>query len=62
MKPKSKNLNKILRWISREEQFERNGGGHFVAMNRKYKDNSKYDRKTIKKETRDSCVSYLFLF
>ena len=39
---------KILKMISRDEQFERNGGGQWVAMNRVFKDKSKYDRKRDK--------------
>ena len=34
---KSTEQYKILRMISRDEQFERNGGGQFVSMNRVYK-------------------------
>ena len=41
---KSTEQYKILRMISRDEQFERNGGGQFVSMNRVYKDKSKYNR------------------
>ena len=46
--------------ISRDEQFERNGGGQFVAMNRVYKDKSKYNRTEKKKELRKSLNSYFF--
>lgn len=60
MKPKSNNPYKILKWISREEQFKRNGGGQFVATNRKYKDKSKYDRKQNKKEMRNIRISFSF--
>lgn len=48
--PKTNDIHKIIRAISREEQMERNGGGQFVAVNRKYKDKSKYDRKQNKRE------------
>ena len=41
---KSNDPAKILKMISRDEQFERNGGGQWVAMNRVFKDKSKYDR------------------
>lgn len=41
---KSTEQYKILRMLSRNEQFERNGGGQFVSMNRVYKDKSKYNR------------------
>ena len=37
--------------IARNEQLER-FDGKFVAMNRKYKDRSKYDRKEAKRELR----------
>ena len=58
---KSNEQYKILRMLSRDEQFERNGGGQFVAMNRAYKDKSKYNRKDKKKELRVDLNSY-FLF
>lgn len=45
---KSNDPAKILKMISRDEQFERNGGGQQVAMNRVFKDKSKYDRKRDK--------------
>jgi len=57
---KSNEPNKILRMIARDEQFERNGGGQFVAMNRTYKDKSKYNRKDKKKELRNDLNSYFF--
>lgn len=44
---------KILRMIARNEQMERNGGGQFVAVNRVWKDKSKYDRKAFKKGLRE---------
>ena len=37
--------------IARNEQLERYDG-KFVAMNRKYRDRSKYDRKEAKRELR----------
>lgn len=57
---KSNQIHKILRMISRDEQFERNGGGQFVAMNRVYKDKSKYNRNDKKKELRNDLNSFLF--
>ena len=57
-KPKSTDMNKILRWISRDEQIKRNGGGQFVSMNRTYKDKSKYNRNDKKKELRNDLNSY----
>jgi hypothetical protein len=59
--PKSNDPVKILRMLSREEAFERNGGGHFVAMNRVYKDKSKYDRKQNKREARNASLLSYFL-
>ena len=58
---KSNEQYKILRMISRDEQFERNGGGQFVAMNRAYKDKSKYNRNDKKKELRNDLNSFLFI-
>ncbi len=55
---KSNQQNKILRMIARNEQIERNGGGQFVAMNRVYKDKTKYNRKDKKKELRNELSSY----
>ena len=57
---KSTEQYKILRMISRDEQFERNGGGQFVAMNRVYKDKSKYNRNDNKKELRSLLNSFSF--
>ena len=57
---KSTEQYKILRMISRDEQFERNGGGQFVSMNRVYKDKSKYNRNDNKKEFR-SFLNSIFL-
>ena len=58
---KSNEQYKILRMLSRDEQFERNGGGQFVAMNRAYKDKSKYDRKDKKRELRKDLGSLCFM-
>ena len=52
---------KIIRMISRNEQFERNGGGQFVSMNRIYKDKNKYHRKDKKKELRNELNSFFIL-
>ena len=41
-----------LRVFGRAEQFERNGGGQWVAVDRPHKNKRKYDRKRIKKEDR----------
>ena len=48
---KSNSQYKVLRMIARNEQLER-FDGKFVAMNRKYKDRSKYNRKDAKRELR----------
>ena len=59
---KSTEQYKILRMLSRNEQFERNGGGQFVSMNRAYKDKSKYNRNDKKKELRNNLNSYFFIY
>ncbi len=59
---KSTEQYKILRMLSRNDQFERNGGGQFVSMNRVYKDKSKYNRNDKKKELRNNLNSYFFNF
>ncbi|MCQ2259713.1 MAG: hypothetical protein MJZ41_17260 [Bacteroidaceae bacterium] len=58
---KSNDQHKVLRMIARNEQLERYDG-KWVAMNRKYKDRSKYNRKDAKRELRrDLRGSYCFL-
>ena len=57
---KSTEQYKILRMLSRNEQFERNDGGQFVSMNRVYKDKNKYNRNDKKKELRNNLNSYFF--
>ena len=59
--PKNANPSKIIKWVSRLNEIERNGGGQFVSMNRAYKDKSKYDRNDKKKELRNNLNSYFFL-
>lgn len=60
---KSNEQYKILRMLSRDAQFERNGGGQFVAMNRAYKDKKKYNRKDSKREFRSNLNSlYSFIY
>ena len=59
--PKSNDPVKILRMISREDEFERNGGGQWVAKNRVWKDKTKYDRKKQKKSLRDISQTLFFL-
>ena len=46
--------------ISRDEELERNQG-KWVAMNRVFKDKSKYNRKDKKKELRNELSSYFFI-
>ena len=41
----SKDVWKSFRKANRELQFERNGGGQFVATDRAWKNKKKYDRK-----------------
>ena len=57
---KSTEQHKILRMISRDEELERNQG-KWVAMNRVFKDKSKYNRKDKKKELRNELSSYFFV-
>lgn len=45
---KSNDMTKIIKMISRDEQFERNGGGQFVSTHKVYKNKKKYDRKRDK--------------
>ena len=40
---------KAFKKANRELQFERNGGGQWVAVNRPHKNKNKYDRKRDKK-------------
>jgi len=58
---KSTEQYKILRMLSRNDQFERNGGGQFVSMNRAHKDKSKYNRNDKKKELRNNLNSYFLV-
>lgn len=60
--PKNANPSKIIKWVSRLNEIERNGGGQFVSMNRVYKDKSKYNRNDKKKELRDNLNSYFFIY
>lgn len=60
--PKEINPSKIIRWVSRNNEIERNGGGQFVSMNRVYKDKSKYNRNDKKKELRNDLNSFLFIY
>ena len=51
---------KALHIASRRDQFERNGGGQWVCMNRPHKNKKKYDRKENKKDLREFLKSFLF--
>lgn len=57
---KSNEQYKILRMIARDEELERNQG-KWVAMNRAFRDKSKYNRKDKKKELRNDLNSYFFI-
>lgn len=57
----SNEANKILRMLSREDEFARNGGGQFVAKTRAYKNKKKYNRRDNKKELRDLNLGSFFL-
>ncbi len=50
---------KALHISGRQEQFERNGGGQWVAVNRPHKNKKKYDRKQSKKEARNLLPYFL---
>ena len=45
-----------LHIAGRTDQFERNGGGQWVAVNKPHKNKKKYDRKEIKKEDRKTLL------
>lgn len=50
-----------LHIVGRNDQFERNGGGQWVAVNRPHKNKKKYDRKQIKREDKNIFPSFLVL-
>ena len=60
---KSKNnfndMIKALKISSRNDAFERNGGGQFVAIHKVHKNKKKYNRKRDKNI--DSYLSFLFI-
>ena len=41
---------KVLKMVSRLNEFDRNGGGQWVSKNRPHKNKKKYDRKQNKRE------------
>lgn len=49
-----------LHIAGRQDQFERNGGGQWVSVNRPHKNKKKYDRKQIRKEDRNN-LPYFFI-
>lgn len=51
---------KINKKLSRLEEFERNGGGQFVAKDRPHKNLKKYDRKRDKKNFNFDLSLYFF--
>lgn len=55
--PKGESPEKILRWLSREEEMQRNGG-RWVAMNRAFKNKKKYNRTDKKRELRKDLSSF----
>ena len=59
MKTKEKNIDdsviKAMKKANRELQFERNGGGQWIAVNRPHKNKKKYNRKRDKKNYDLSC-------
>lgn len=52
---------KAMKRGSRELQFERNGGGQFVAISRPHKNKKKYDRKRDKKKIDFDLSLFLYL-
>lgn len=56
---KQDDQNLAIRICGRNEQFERNGGGQWVAVNRPHKNKKKYDRKNNKKEIRNNLLYFL---
>lgn len=51
---------KAMNKANRELQFERNGGGQFVSINRPHKNKKKYDRKREKRNIDFDSFSFLF--
>jgi len=52
---KSNSMDKIIKQVSRDISFDRNGGGQWVSMNRPHKNKKKYNRKDAKRELRTLC-------
>lgn len=53
IKPKTLDKEKLIRYFSRKDEFERNGGGQFVSKHKIHKNEKKYDRKKMKKDLRN---------
>ena len=61
---KNKNFNDIVKALkisSRNDAFERNGGGQFVSITRPHKNQKKYNRKRDKKNFDFDLSLYFFL-
>ena len=54
----SQDMAKAIRIASRKSQFERNGGGQFVSVNKIHKNKKKYDRKKNKKAVLDDTAFF----
>ena len=61
MKTKPISQEKLLKMISREIEFERNGGGQFVSKNRAFKNKKKYNRKDDKVRFNKDLKTCLFI-
>lgn len=64
-KPKKPNKNEdmihALHVVGRTDQFERNGGGQWVAVNKPHKNKKKYDRNNKKREDRNIFPYYFII-
>lgn len=62
IRPKSTDSDKIIRYFSRKDEFERNGGGQWVSKHKVHKNKKKYDRKRDKKDLRNELGKSFFVF
>lgn len=53
IKPKTLSNEKLIKYFSRKDEFERNGGGQFVSKHQIHKNKKKYNRKDMKKGLRN---------
>lgn len=60
IRPKSTDSDKIIRYFSRKDEFERNGGGQWVSKHKVHKNKKKYDRKRDKKDLRNELGKSFF--